>query len=274
MDTLTKETAIELFKSPDILSKFEAVRGKYGANSYVQSALIVIADNPKLLECTPKSLVKSTLRSASLGLSLDPVARQAYLIPRSQKVKATKSAPEHYETVACFQPHYHGLFDLAVRTNKYRTINVSPIHEGERVYLDVSTGLHRFSSGNVLATPNPDITGLHDGYREVTSGKPKSKIIGYLGYFKTNKGFEKTVWMTTEEIHEHAKTWAPDNYNSQYGAWKDEKKRPTMEMKTVFIALSKFMDLSGDEKLQEAIRAELNTDDAIEAETEEIKEAK
>jgi len=265
-------TALEVFNSPKILAKFHDLTGnERSAKTYIQSALIVIADSPQLMECTPRSLVKACLRSASLQLSLDPVARQAYLIPRSAKVKAKNGVPEHYEKQATFQPHYHGLYDLAVRTNKYRVIAVNPIYEGESVFENVQTGIHTYSrsgSGVMLAAEQTGVNTLNDGYRNVTKGRPQSDIIGYLGYFKTNKGFEKSVWMTVGEIHEHAQKWAPDNYNSQYGAWKDAKKRPTMEMKTVFIQLSKFMDLSGDEKLSEAISAETDNpaeDEAIEA---------
>lgn len=256
-----KETAIKLFSNPAILEKFKAILGG-GTSAYIQSALICIADNPKLMECTPKSLIKSTLRSATLGLSLDPALRQGFIIPRwDKKAKAQ---------VASFQPHYNGLYQLAQRTGKYRAINVSPIHEGEQVFEDVRTGLHvyRRNGYNTVEAPNNQISGLNDGYRDVTSGKNKGRIIGYLAYFKTMDGLEKSVWMTIEEIHEHAQKWAPENYNSDYGAWKDEKKRPTMEMKTVFLQLTKFMDLSGERsvKLRAAIEADARQDEADDAE--------
>lgn len=240
-----QDKAREIFAAPDVFSQFEVILSR-DTNSYLQSAMIVISDNPNLLECTPQSLVKSALRSASLGLSLDPALRQAYMIPR--KVKGVLTA--------CFQPHYHGLYDLAVRTNKYRNISVMPIYEGEQVFENMQTGIHVWQTDTGLTASPMQRDGLQ--LRNVTSGKQNSPVIGYLGYFKTFKGFEKSVWMTIKEIHAHAQKWAPDNYKSQYGAWQDEKKRPYMEMKTVFLALSKFMDLSGSDnsKLKEAIEAE------------------
>ena len=251
-----KELAVALFNKPEIKAKFYPILGA-STGAYIQSALLCISDNPKLLECTPQSLVKSALRSATLGLSLDPALRQAFMIPRYNKqVKAQ---------VAYFQPHYNGLYNLAQRTGKYRVINVSPIHDGERVFENVQTGLHGYipEGYNVLAAPSDQISGMDNGYRDVTGGKNEKPIIGYLAYFKTMGGLEKSVWMTTKEIHEHAQKWAPDNYNSDYGAWKDPKKRPTMEMKTVFLALTKFMDLSGERNaiLRQAIEADANPDD-------------
>lgn len=249
-----KEYAVAIFNKPAILEKFQAIL-KSGTNAYIQSALLAITDNTKLMECTPQSLVKSALRSATLGLSLDPALRQGFIIPR--KNKGT--------WVAQFQPHYNGLYQLAQRTGKYRAINVSPIHEGERVFENVQTGLHGYipEGYNVLAAPSDQISGMDNGYRDVTGGKNERPIIGYLAYFKTMDGLEKSVYMTVKEIHEHAQKWAPENYNSDYGAWKDPKKRPTMEMKTVFLALSKFMDLSGERNaiLRQAIEADANPDD-------------
>ena len=255
MDTqiTVQDKTRDLFQAPDVFNQFEAIlRG--GTNAYIQSALLCIADKPKLQECTPDSLVLSALRSATLGLSLDPSIRQAYMIPRPLKGIWT----------ACFQPHYHGLYDLAVRTNKYRYISVAPIYEGETVLENVQTGIHFYTrgGGKTLLAPNPGENGLHIGYRDVTAGKDTAKVIGYLGHFKTIAGFEKSVWMTIPEIHAHAQKWAPENYKSQYGAWQDKKKVAVREMKTVFIALSKFMDLSGNEswKFKEAI------EDAVEVE--------
>ncbi len=265
-----KEMAIQLFNKPVIIEKFRAIL-QGGTNAFIQSALICIADNTRLMECTPQSLVKGALRSATLNLSLDPALRQGFLVPRKDK----KSGGAW---VASFQPHYNGLYQLAQRTGKYRAINVSPIHQGERVFENVQTGLHGYvpAGTSILAAPQNQISFLDTGYRDVTSGKNTEPIIGYLAYFKTMEGLEKSVWMTIKEIHEHAQRWAPENYASEYGAWKDKRKLPTMEMKTVFLALTKFMDLSGERNavLKAAIQADADSerddDDTIDAEAEEV----
>ena len=111
------------------------------------------------------------------------------------------------------------------------------------------------------------------GKIDVTNGSPKNKVVGYLGYYRTHKNVEKTVYMSVQEVHEHAKQWAPEAYNSDYGAWKDPKKLPIMEMKTVFIQLTKTMDLSGqeNEKLRKALEIE-NNGDVIDAPAEDLPE--
>jgi recombination protein RecT len=237
------EKIMTVFEDSVAVKEFESILHG-GANSFVKSALIAISASPDLMACTPNSLVIGTLRSATLGLSLDPALRQAYLVPRKGQ--------------ACFQPHYSGLYDLAVRTNKYKYISVAPIHHGETVWENPLTGIHYYQleGRDTLMAPNPGQNGLHtDNMRDVTNGKNTNPIIGYLGYFRTMQGFEKSVWMTRKEIQAHAQLWSPASYSSEKGAWQDAKKRPIMEMKTVFIALSKFMDLSGSDnsKLREAI---------------------
>lgn len=258
---MSETSLIEYIRKPETLSQFEQISGK-GANSYVQSVAIAVKENPALLDCSYDSIVNSALRAASLGLSCDPSVRQAYIIPRSKKVDGK------YIKVAQFQPHYNGLYNLAQRTGKYRYISVNPIYEGETVYENVSTGLHVYAppESKTLLMPDKGRDGLHTGYREVTSGKNPNKIIGYIGYFKTNKGFEKSVWMTVDEIEQHAKNYS-DSYSRDFSPWKDPKKRPTMQMKTVLIALLKWADLSGSENalLSQALDAEV--EDTIEGET-------
>jgi recombination protein RecT len=251
--TALPERVLTVFEDDATIAEFKKIL-QGGTNAFIKSALICIASSSELMNCSPNSLANGALRSAALGLSLDPALRQAYLVPR--------------KGVACFQPHYAGLYDLAVRTNQYRYISVMPIHQGERVLQDPQTGLHYWARGGseTLFAPVQGEGGLRiDNMRDVTSGSPTAPVIGYLGYFKTKHGFEKSVWMTLVEIQTHALTWSPASYNSKYGAWQDPKKRPTMEMKTVFIKLSKFMDLSGgaSSKLREA----LQEDETVEAET-------
>jgi len=264
------ERILTVFEDSESIRQFEAILHTR-TNAFIKSALIVIADSNDLMNCTPQSLVGGVLRSATLGLSLDPALRQAYLVPRTVKDALT----------ACFQPHYHGLYDLAVRTNKYRYISVMPIHQGERVLEDPQTGIHYWTNGMsaTILSPIKGEGGLRtDNMRDVTSGKNPAPVIGYLGYFKTMKGFEKSVWMTIPEIHKHAQTWSPGGYKSAKGGWQDNRKRPIMEMKTVFIALSKFMDLSGDESrnLKGAIEEDLlnapEIEETIDAKTEPVYE--
>lgn len=270
----TKEERIDVFmRKPETLARFTPTLGK-SAQSFIDSALILINSDPKLQECTTMSLYKTCLRAASLELSLDPALRQGWIIPRGKKIKATKDSPEHWVKEASFQPHYNGIRNLAERTGRYKVINCSPIYKRQRIRLDQMTGLHYIMHGDLFTIPEQVSRLTVANTLDVTDGRPpEDDVIGYLAYFKTWQGNEKTVYMSLSEIHEYAQKWAPDNYNNEYGTWQDPKKRPTMEMKTVFIQLTKLMDLSGkeSEKLKKAVELEDGDDfkdlDAIEGTT-------
>jgi recombination protein RecT len=254
---LEKTEISEFFRNPEILQRFTELLGQRG-KSYVESVLIAVSDSDSLSACTPQSIFRSALRAASLELSCDPSAREAYLIARNKKVKAVKDSagkiiqPERWEKRAEFQPHYHGLYNLAMRTGKYWVINVSPVYEGSDVYENTLTGLHTVITENGLPTANAQLSGL----RKV-SDRVGKRTIGWLGYFKTTKGAEKSVYMTVEEIEKHASIHSP-GYANDDSLWaKNSKHRGVMEMKTVLISLLKWADMSGkeSEKLRDAMKS-------------------
>jgi recombination protein RecT len=246
-------------KRPDVLSKFTDMMGDNG-KSYVQSVLIAVSASPELMKCSAESIFRSSLRAASLGLSCDPALKQAWLVPYNRKVG------DSWVKEAQFQPHYKGLYTLAMRTGKYWQINVTPIYEGQRVLENPLTGLHVVQEGNGFVGDHP---GRNPALIDVTVRRKKDqKIIGWLGYFKTKKGFEKSVWMSSLEIEDHARKYVKDYDKSPN--WSDPEKRQVMEMKTVLRQLLSWADMSGSENtdLVEALQA----DDPIDAEVEDVHE--
>ena len=259
----TNVSIAEYLRQAENFQKFSDILGKDAA-PYVQSAIIAASSTNDLLACTPKSVFRAALRAASLGLSCDPAVKQAWLVPYDVKVKAHKAMvdgqevfiPEHWEKEAQFQPHYLGLYFLAMRTGKYWIINVGPIYDGQRVFENPLTGLHAVQETNGLMGQPQSYNAAYS--RDVTVRRSQGKkIIGWLGYYKTTKGFEKSVYMSCEEIAEHAEKHVK-GYDKNPN-WQDAKKRETMEMKTVLRALLNWADKSGVEhtpQLLEALKAD------------------
>lgn len=235
-------------RQPDQMEKFVNMLGEREGQAYIQSVLILVATDEKLQECTPQSIQKSALRAASLGLSCDPAVKQAWLIPYNRK-KGDKWVKE-----AQFQAHYKGLHSLAMRTGKYWSINVNPVYEGQRVLENSLTGLH------VVVEPNGFVgepAGYRPGFVDVTTRRKSTlKRIGWIGYFKMKNGFEKSIYMSIDEIEDHAQKYVKEYDKNQN--WHDPDKRETMEMKTVFRKLMGWADLTGKEntKLAEALQAD------------------
>lgn len=195
-------TAIKEYgRSPEIIERFAEIVGKHNAGGYVQSAILAVANNEALQKCTPQSIFASALRAATVQLLCEPSLGQAYLVPFKDK--------------ATFLIGYKGLYQLALRTGKYRFINVSPIYEGELVFEDRLTG-------------EITLNGVRTG----------NEIIGYLASFQLTTGFSKSLYMTLDEIHAHADRYSK-SVNFSSSPWKTN--RVEMERKTVLrLLLSRY----------------------------------
>jgi len=179
--------------STEIMQRFASFMGEREAAYYINSVVLAVANSATLQECTPNSIVYSALRAASLKLSCDPALGEAYLVP--------------YGKVATFIPGYKGLRNLATRTNKYRYINAGKLRNGEQWIEDALTG--KCSIGG----------------KAIDSTK-----MGWFAFFEMFNGYAKGMYMTTEEIHDHAARYSK-SYNNARGLWKTDPE--SMEKKTV-----------------------------------------
>jgi recombination protein RecT len=259
---IEKTNVKELMWSADSLQSFiRAVGSEYAAKQYIQSVLIEVASNEDLQECTPRSIMKSALDAATLGLSCSKSLKQAWLVPFDVKVKARNvmrggvpaTIPEHYEKQATFIPHYKGLRNLAMRTGKYLIINVSPVYKGQRVFEDALTGLHSIlDDGSSILTQPESYNPAHQNLIDVTDRRRKSlDRVGWIGYYKAKNGEQKSVYWSLADIDDHArahvKGYLDKDGNIKNLNWRNEEKRAVMEMKTVLRDLLSWTDKSGTE---------------------------
>ena len=232
---MTDQTALAkistYLQSESIRARFSDVVGDRNAASYIASVMLAVANDESgnLRKCTPASIYISALRAATLRLSVDPSTGQAYLVPFGERASLIVG--------------YKGLYDMAVRTNKYRYINVSKRYEGE------------------TTTPDP-ISGLIT-LAGLGGQKISDKVVGYIGAFEMYSGFAKTIYMTVEEIHEHARTYSKA-YNSTKSPWKSKNPREVeaMESKTVLRRLLRKWGYLDPADVTSLEMAESDADDA------------
>lgn len=221
--------------SQNTLERFKKVVGTQQAGPYISSVMIAAASNPKLLECTVASILTSAMRAATLHLSCDPSTGQAYLVPYGGK--------------AVLIVGYKGLETLAVRTNWYRFINADKVYEGETAKVDRISG-----AITIEGSPTPD-----------------KKVIGWVASFESLKGFRKSIYMSVEEIHEHAERYSP-SYHRKDSPWVTETWK--MERKTIIrILLSTwgYMDPADLAAMSQSDEVELpEAEDEIEVEWEDF----
>jgi len=86
-------------------------------------AIAVISANKDLMKCSPESLEMAMLQSASMGLTLNPTAKQCYLIPRWDKNTGTN--------VAHASPSYMGLMHIAEQSGAVKWIRSEVVYEAD-----------------------------------------------------------------------------------------------------------------------------------------------
>lgn len=155
------------------------------------SNILSIANNDNLLKIAdPKTILNAALQAAILELPINKNFGFAYIVPYQNK--------EENKTLAQFQIGYKGYIQLAIRSNKYLKINVSPLYEGQFKSYDP----------------------IKDTLEYDLDNKKSKKITHFIGYFKLMNGFEKYLIMSVDEIDEHAKKYS-QSYKKGFGIWKN-----------------------------------------------------
>ena len=178
------QSVSSLLESYSYKKKFEEVLGKK-APGFIAS--IISASKNNLLDCNPVSTLKAAMTAATLDLPIDPNLGFAYLIPYNDKKEGK---------ITQFQMGYKGYIQLAIRSGQYKTINAIEVYEGEIRSVNRLTGEIEFETDEKLI--NRDF------------------VVGYVGYFKLINGFEKTIYMSRDEMERHAK-----KYSQSYRSNKD-----------------------------------------------------
>ena len=223
------------FERPDVMNKFKELLGKRSAQ-FVTSVLQIANSNALLAKADPMSIFNAAATAAILDLPLNNNLGFAYIVPYNVKQDDGSS-----KVVAQFQMGYKGFIQLSQRSGQFRTISASPIYEGQVLENNPLTGV-KFDFG----TRKSDI------------------VIGYAAYFELLNGFQKTLYMTVDEIKKHGKRYS-QTFKKNFGLWADDFE--AMAQKTVIkLLLSKFAPLSIE--MQKAVI----TDQSIinDAETEDV----
>lgn len=152
------------------------------ATRFIASITSAVATNPTLQECEPSSVLASSLVGEALNLSPSNALGEYYLVPYSNTKKGTKEAQ--------IQIGYKGYLHLAIRSGQYKDIDVFEIHEGEFKGRDKDTGKYKFE------------------FIENEEERLSKPVIGYMGYFELLNGFRKTLYMSKEEMLNHADTYS------------------------------------------------------------------
>jgi recombination protein RecT len=162
--------------------------------AFTSSVLSVVNNNKYLRNADPASIYGATMVAASMNLQVNPSLGECAIIP--------------YGKQAQFQVMRSGLVQLAMRSGVIKSLINEIVYEGQLVKKNKFKGVYEFDE----------------------DAKTSDKVIGYMSYMETVEGFEKTLYMTVDEVKEHAKKFSK-TYQSGSGIWKENF--DAMAMKTV-----------------------------------------
>lgn len=178
----------------EVQKRFINLLGDKDGRAYVESVVIAVANNDKLQKCSAKSIMISAMRAASLKLSVDPIMKQAHLVPMGE--------------TATLIIDYHGLVQLSTNTGYYEIPpNVFEVYEGELV-----------------------VTNRFIGAFTIEGARTSNKVIGWGAYFKARNGTERYLYMTNDEIDAHGQKYSKSFMDTR-SPWTTEREK--MRRKTV-----------------------------------------
>jgi recombination protein RecT len=99
--------------------------------------LQILHDKPELQAATRQSIVAAMLRIASTGLTVNPVAKECYVITRNTKVRQPDGT-DRWEKRLAIEPSYIGLMRLATDTGAVVSFETQVVWQGDQFDFDLS----------------------------------------------------------------------------------------------------------------------------------------
>lgn len=206
------------------------------ARQFMSAVMADVQRNPKLLECTPVSLINSYMIMAGCGFMPSGVSGEAYVLPYNNNKKVIQNGKEVWVKVleAQFQMGYQGLVTLFYKAG---VTKISPhiVYENDDAEMVNGNMVHKVPLG-------------------MSKAKRGNPIGAYI--IITFRGEDIMMYMNGEDIMEHAKKFSksfdPTGKNSPWNPANDPEL--TMWKKTVLKQMSKF--LPKNETINKAIAAD------------------
>jgi recombination protein RecT len=184
----------QFLNQENVLKKFADLLGTK-AQGFIASVITIVNSNDKLKNATNESIYSAALMAATLDLPLNQSLGFAYIVPYNNTKLRIQEAQ--------FQLGYKGLKQLAQRSGQIFRLHETDVRDGELINQNRLTGDIEFK------------------WIEDYNTRQALPIIGYVSYFKTVIGFESTLYMSKNEIENHAKRYS-QSYKSGFGVWKDD----------------------------------------------------
>ena len=197
----------------------------------ISFAVQQINSNKMLQSCDAISTLMAVTNCANIGLTLNPAAKEAYLVPRKGR--------------AILDPSYIGLVKLITSAGIVKSIYANVVYEVDDFAISLVDIDHPIRH-------NPSLK----------PGRTKSKVMGYYALAVYQDGQKHPEWMDIEQIHEirdnYSESWkafSAGKLDAKFCTWASSPDE--MGRKTVIKRLYKYLPRSGasGEKLERIDRA-------------------
>jgi len=221
-----------LLSSDKVKARFTEVMGDK-APQFMASITNAMQASGGFKDVEPSSIVQAAFVASTYDLPIDSNLGFAALVPYAKRQE--DESGRWYEKKYCqFQMMYKGFIQLAIRTGEYKTMNCSEVYEDELISYNPITGECQFV--NNFSNTKQRKEGNYD------------KVVGYYAWFKLRSGFEKSLYMSKEDIINHAKKYSASYRSDLDKGWTKSKWTTdfnAMALKTVIkMLLSKWGILS------------------------------
>lgn len=225
----------------DVKKRFAEVLGPK-AGQFMASIVNVVSQSAQLQKCDPNSIVGAAYVAATYDLPVDSNLGFSAIVPYNTSVYDPVTRTKHKVSRAQFQMMYKGFIQLAIRSGQYADMSCSEVYEDELIDYNPITGKCVFT----------------DDFRKCSQrmNGETEKIIGYYARFDLCSGFSKGLFMSKQEVENHARKYS-QSYRYDLNEGKNSSRWSTdfdvMAKKTVIKQLlSKWGILSID--IQRAIQ--------------------
>lgn len=224
-----------------------AVMGKVGlpqetARKEISFAMQIINASKNLKECSSDSVLSAVSNVANIGLTLNPAAKEAFLIPRF-----TKQGKK-----AVLEPSYVGLIKLIVKAGSIKSILVNVVFKDDEFEINLADNINP-----VIHRPN------------LNKLRTKSGRVGVYAISTFHDGTKQVEWMDFDQIYAVRDCSESYKYWLANGSREDKKDgviwithEDEMSRKTVVKRLYKYLPRTGPNKqIYEAIDQAIEIDD-------------
>lgn len=177
----------------NVKSRFKEVLGQK-APQFMASIVNVVSASAQLKRCEPNSIMAAAFIAASFDLPIDSNLGFAALVPYGKSYKDTKTGEWKKIDLAQFQMMYKGFIQLAIRTGEYEKMNCSEVYGDEMLKYNPITGECEFVSDFSNCTQRD-------------SGEVDA-VVGYYAWFRLKSGFTKELYMSKQDVLNHAKKYS------------------------------------------------------------------